>query len=433
MIFYSLKQDYFYRNLLSENHYKARPASQPATPEAIARYVYCNTVADSIPLGRELESRGMAALMERLPEAAVRRWPGFPVELGVPNTEEFERNQYVSGLIPGDGRLTETPRVSLKKQLQKLAGRELRVAVVNGVGGGIGDTIMGLPALREARRVLAAEGRRVRLEMLVSEETFDRVREVYEVVDFIDGVRTLPISLRDLCGYDAFFDTGGLAHRGDFGTLPMVDFFFKLFGIDHRKVPPGRKRIRLRLPRRVDPALKSRLLELKAGGKRLLLFHPLASTPLRSVPQSETPRLLQALIEDGRYQVIVMAPVGLEDERVIDLTACSGTRAGLIYLVSQMDAILTVDTSVYHLADCFDVPSIVWFTSIDPELRLKYYPYARGILLPGARELPTFSKNTPKAGDDLEPVFRLWERLDMRESLDQLDELVALREQGRGR
>lgn len=433
MIFYSLKKDYSYRNLLSANHYKARPASLLATPEAAARYIYCNTVTDCIPLGRELEAKGMANILERLPEASVRRWPGFPMELGVPNAGEFERNQYVSGLVPGDSRLTETPRVSLKKQLQKLAGRELRIAVVNGVGGGIGDTIMGLPALREARRVLAAEGCHVHLEMLVSEATYDRVREIYEAVDFIDGARTLPISLRDLCGYDAFFDTGGLAHRSDFSTMPMVDFFFKLFGIDHRKVPPGRKRIRLKLPRQVDPVLKRRLLELKARGKRLLLFHPLASTPLRSVPQSEAPRLLQALIDDGRYQVIVMAPVRCDDDRVIDLTACSGTRAGLVYLVSQMDAILTVDTSVYHLADCFDVPSIVWFTSIDPELRLKYYPYARGILLPGARELPTFSKNTPKAGDDLEPVFRLWKRLDVRECLEQLDELIALREERGGR
>lgn len=423
MIFYSAKQDFSHKNHLSTNQYLVRPASQPATPEVSSQYIYCNTVADCVEIGRGLELQGMASILERLPEDPIRQWPGFPIELGAGNAGEFERNLYVSGMMPGDDRLLEMLRVNLEKQLRRLGRKNLRIAVINGVGGGIGDTVVGLTALRHAHALLSAGGRHVSMDMVVSESTYDRVHEVFATVDFIDQVRTLPITLHELCQYDACFDSGGLAHRRDFHRLPMVDFFFKLFGIDFRKVPPVRKRNHLTLPRTVNPVLVEKLQELKQQEQKLLLFHPTASTPLRSIPDSEIPRMLGQIISDGRYRVVTMAPVDFRHERLVDLSACSGTRSDLIYLIHGMDAILSVDTSVYHIADCFDVPSIVWFTSIDPDLRVKYYPFVRGVVLPGARELSTFSKNIPKAGDDLTLVQRLWGELDVAGCLNTLEEL----------
>jgi ADP-heptose:LPS heptosyltransferase len=50
-------------------------------------------------------------------------------------------------------------------------------------------------------------------------------------------------------------------------------------------------------------------------------------------------------------------------------------------IISLVDAIITVDTSTYHLADAFDKPTIVLFTSIEPDHRIRYYPHVRGIML----------------------------------------------------
>lgn len=428
MIFYSMKRDFSHKNHLSTNHYLVRPPSQPAVPEVTARYIYCNTVADYVGIGRELEAQGMASILVRLSEDSIRQWPGFPKELGTSNAGEFERNLYVSGMTSGDGRILEMPRVNLRKQLRRLGSSNLRIAVINGAGAGVGDTVVGLTALRNAYELLSSGGRRISLDMVVPESTCDRVHELYEAVGFIDQVRTLPITLHELCRYDACFDTGGLAHRLDFTRLPMVDFFLKVFGVDFRGVLPVRKRNRLAQAGGPAPDLAEKLQELGQQGRRLLLFHPLASTPLRSIPDSEIPRMLEALVSDGRYQVVTTVPVDFHHERLADLSVYSRNLSDLIHIIRNMDGILSVDTCIYHIADCFDVPAVVWFTSIDPELRVKYYPFIKGELLTGARELSTFSKSILKTGDDLTSVHHLWRKLNVTEYLDKLEELGKSRD-----
>jgi ADP-heptose:LPS heptosyltransferase len=75
-----------------------------------------------------------------------------------------------------------------------------------------------------------------------------------------------------------------------------------------------------------------------------------------------------------------------EDKRFINLASVSKTVDDFIRIISRMDAVITVDTSTYHIADCFNIPTVVLFNTVDPRYRTAYYPHTRGIWLAEGRD-----------------------------------------------
>ncbi len=427
MIFYSVKKDFTYNDGLTSTKYLAQPSAIPSSHSSLSKYIYCDTVSDYVHLGRALTVNNMESLLTHLPESSIRSYPGFPRELGITNVGEYERNLHVSGLAKADDALLHQKKGDLKKQISKINKDKIHIAVINGLGAGIGDTVAGLTALHNACNHIAENHKHVTMDVIAGNQLYARLSNIYNGTDIIGRIRTLPITLYDLLQYDAFFDTGGLAHRRDFSRLPMVDFFLKVLGMDYRKVPAKFKRNHIGIDGNINPALMESVERLREQGKILLLFHPTASTNLRSIPNREIPRIIDDLASTGRYQIISAVPIDYRHDDLTDLSSQSRNLSDLIFIIRNMDGILTVDTCIYHIADCFDVPTIVWFTSIEPELRVKYYPYVKGVLLDGARELDLYSRHISKPGDNLEPVYRLWRGVDINKSLKDLDILHAAR------
>jgi hypothetical protein len=386
-------------------------------------------VADFVRLGRYLESNNMDSLLTHLPESSIRSNLGFPRELGISNANEYERNLYISGLIKADDAFLNQRKENLKKQISRINKDKIHIAVINGLGAGIGDAIVGLTALHNAYNLIAGNHKYVRMDVIVTKEVYTRLFDIYNGTDIIDRVRTLPVTLHDLLQYDAFFDTGGLAHKRDFSKLPMADFFHKVLGMDYRKIPVRFKRNHIDIGVGIDVnrELTESVERLRSKGKKLLLFHPKASTDLRSIPNSEIPGILDDLTSTGRYHIVSAVPIDYCHDDLTDLSSQSQKISDLIFIIRNMNGIFTVDTCIYHIADCFDIPTIVWFTSIEPKLRVKYYPYIKGVLLNGARELELHSRHISKFGDNLEPVHRLWRSVDINKTLKYLDKLDAAR------
>ncbi len=427
MIFYSVKKDFTYNDGLTSTKYLAQPSAIISGHNSLSKYIYCDTVSDYVRLGRALEVNNMVSLLTHLPESSIRSYPGFPRELGITNAGEYERNLRISGLAKADDTFLQQRKETLKKQISRINKNKIHIALINGLGAGIGDTVAGLTALRNACNLIAGNHKHVTMDVIIGNKLHARLSDIYNGTDIIGRVRTLPITLYDLLRYDAFFDTGGLAHRRDFSKLPMVDFFHKVLGMDYRKMPGKFKRNHIDIDGDINPALMESFAWLRAQGKKLLLFHPTASTDLRSIPNSEIPRIIDDLASTGRYQIISATPIDYSHDNLTDLSNQSRKLSDLIFIIRNMDGILTVDTCIYHIADCFDIPTIVWFTSIEPELRVKYYPYVKGVLLDGARELDLYSRHISKPGDNLEPVYRLWGGVDINKSLKDLDKLHAAR------
>ncbi len=390
--------------------------------------IYCTTVLCL----KKLEDRFLAGnkkiLTTIIPEDYIRRSAGFPLELGVSNHGELERERALASPA-GRGNNARVPSrtADLKKQILNLPKKEVSVAVLSGAGTGIGDTLVGLTALAIARKHLERTFPRVNMDALVGLHCFESVLPVYSQSPTINTVYPLPVTLADFRRYDAFFDTGGLMHREDADRLPYVDFFLKLFGIDYWKINPAQKRNSICLQQEVVDELAGEIDLLKNDGGRLLLFHPTASGQLRSIPEEKIAATMEGILANSDYRIITVVPVPFRHERVIDLMEKSKSFQHLCYIVSRMDAIITVDTSIYHIADAFSVPTVALFTSIDPNLRVKYYPFVKGILLEGARETGHFGRHYAMPEIPLEPVLRLWDNIDIGKILSELDRLARKR------
>ncbi len=88
-----------------------------------------------------------------------------------------------------------------------------------------------------------------------------------------------------------------------------------------------------------------------------------------------------------------------------------------------MDAFLCVDTSVYHVADAFDVPGVALFTTVRPSLRAALYPRVHSILIGGdANALVTGAAPVVSGETYLEPF---WAELDVKALVGRLEGIVA--------
>lgn len=425
MIFFLVRENFYVVEGSIKRQFWAAPHPD-MPPRNPPDRIYCTTVLDLKKLEDRFLAAGKKPVTSIIPEELIRQSTRFPRELGVSNRGELEREQMLAR--PVELRTATSPppgAADLDKQVLNLRNKAINIALLNGVGTGIGDTVMGLTALAIMHRQLKRAFERVNVDALVGPDCFESVRPVYSQSSVVRAVHPLPVTLADFGHYDAFFDTGSLMHRGDADRLPYVDFILKQLGIDYWKVDRAQKRNRLRLDQEATAELARDLDAMKDGGQKWLLFHPAASGRLRSIPEEKIAGMMETILARSDYRIVTVVPVPFRHERVIDLAEKSKSFQHLCCIVSRMDAILTVDTSIYHIADAFNIPTLVLFATIDPDLRVKYYPTVKGILLPGARESGYFGRHTLRPGEDVEPVRRLWDSISVEKILDELDRLAG--------
>jgi hypothetical protein len=289
--------------------------------------------------------------------------------------------------------------------------RPERVAVVNLFGLAFGDAVVFLTALRELRRRLEAyAGGPVAIDLLQHPDNLD-VEALYLGSGVVDAVRHLPVPLAVLAGYDAYADL--TAPYGSHG-LPWTDEMLELLAIEPESVPASRKRNALPRPGALPEEDEARVAALRARGAPVVLFHHRASTAVRSIPDAAAARLVEELLGHGDWIVATSHPLAAAHPRFVDWSGIATSFDRLAALVSRVDAVLCVDTCVFHLADAFGVPGVALFTSIEPRLRTAYYPGIRSLLLGGAGNRILGRVNSV-APDDVSYAHELWNDLDARE------------------
>lgn len=271
--------------------------------------------------------------------------------------------------------------------LSRCRGRHLKVALINFFGSAYGDSLVGASTFTHVLGLCKALGLEPQFEVLSASNKTD---EIAAGTSWVCGCRRLPITARDFCEYDAFFDFSGLQQRVGFDTLPLIDFYLSSLGFAADNIPAQGKRIQCTIGssewRSVSSVLFKRQLR-----RPLLLVTLRASNDLRSVPASLERQFVEQIATEWQGTVITVSGYGnLGAPNHIDLTEDIVGVARFISLVGQVDGLVTVDTLSYHVADAFSVPSVVLFTTIDPKLRVSYYPLAKAWVLPGAQTLRTY-------------------------------------------
>lgn len=327
----------------------------------------------------------------------------FPKKIGISFNREYDTVQHYEKVIEKqhfvyenlhnnilDGYLEEecVPFESID-----FLQNEINLVVIGYCNKNLGEIINFCTALRILYNKLKEKCNHVNLDIYLqasSNTYYKRDKEIFKMYSFIRNIMPLSISIESLSNYDYYIDLSSCEKSMYYQELPYVDFYLRHFGIDYEKIKNDSKYNELHLKDYpVNPLLNELLVSLKKRGK-LLLFHPFSAHSSRSIPIEHSKRILDKLIhlEEEYISVSALKIDYPNSENFADLSLYSKSFLDFVYIISQMDCVISVDTVTYHISDAFFIPTVVLFTDEHLiEKRIKYYSYVTSMKL----------KSTPKS------------------------------------
>lgn len=248
------------------------------------------------------------------------------------------------------------------------------MAILNGFGRSLGDSIIGVQALTAALALGALPGKPVlfRLPGLA-----DMVQGVYQAAPDLCEVRDLPweaatpdIAFPPAARFARCIDIRDFAFDPAFRGVAMIDYFLRALGLEPASVPTAHRRNSWLAPR----VTVSPIAGLPA---RYALVCPRTSMALRDMPDPVHAILVSELLKHGLPTVTQGPP-----PPGAIAAPQTGDFAQLCSLVAGAALMVSADTAMPHLADAFGVPCLTFFTTHRPEWRMRDYTRALAVHLP---------------------------------------------------
>jgi ADP-heptose:LPS heptosyltransferase/SAM-dependent methyltransferase len=235
----------------------------------------------------------------------------------------------------------------------------------------IGDALCMTPAIREIKKKYPD----MQLNITIS----GRARPVLEGLPYIDNLLPMPVPYKEVSKADYIIKVIEMVNLPQFDNLGLIDYYLWKFYIYHADDETPEVL--------VDSEIYAQMKEVfdkfreASGGKKILLFHYLASSVHRTIP----PKLLKE-IEDLIWNEYVPVICSLPEEDITVETALDvyGIRAAnlsvfmkdiryLIASVALSDAVITADTAVLHIAGGLKKPTVLISGPIDGEFTASNY------------------------------------------------------------
>jgi hypothetical protein len=355
-----------------------------------------------------------------LNETKIRALENFPIELGITNIDEYSNKGNSTKFIYQD-----IKKVDIYKQLKTIQKDEVAIAIIGGVGTSISEIISSTTALRILHKKLKEIYKNIKFDIYLNASNnsfYTRDKEIYQTQEYLNNILPLSITSKKLCEYDYFIDNSLTIKDLELDSLNYVDAWLFKFGINYEKIDYNEKYNQINiLNYKIQKSLESKISDAKSKGK-LLLFHPYSANINKSIPQSIAIKLLkEILLKAEDYMIISTLSIDakIKDDRFLDLTKESKNINDFIYIISNMDAIITADTSTYHISDAFMIPTITIFTDNDYLKKIKYYKYVKPIFIEDK------SKNLSKFVYENENLtlnkFESWNKLKVNKIIKLLD------------
>lgn len=264
-----------------------------------------------------------------------------------------------------------------------------RLAILNGFGRSLGDSIIGLQALHAAQS-LAGFPRPVLVRQDFRSPLLD---QIYGCADFADVMVTED---EKAPGFDRIIDIRDFAFDPRFRGVAMVDFFLARLGLNPEAVPGALKHNRWLAPR-IQPMAPKGLPD------SYVLVCPGASMAIRDMPQAIHARILLTCLAHQGLPVITQGDPADTSAIAIGPVARLEELCGL---VAGAACVISTDTAMVHLADAFSVPCLAVFTTHRPEWRVRDYPDCEALHLPvaGLPEALEFCRGD----EDLAAIASAW-------------------------
>lgn len=316
---------------------------------------------------------------------------------------------------------------------QKYPGNgKLSLALSNGMSNAIGDHLIGMSAFTYWREKLIKDLDR---EIDISFYQLNPYR-VAPVTKQHSGkyqhIYMLPNRLMRFMEHDLFVDLGTLLLRENFGTQPMIDFFFEALSINPNDVPPEAKRNQFKVLPEINAKLDNIFRVIRSKKRPILLFHRTSTSPIRHMSDERARRMIADIIKESDYFVVSADRLEYQNARFMDLSQYSPDLDNFAGIISKVDGIATVDTSTYHISDAFSVPTVSMFTTINPDYRIRYYPYNQPIELEkeGGKLYGRHKadKDEKKAREEIAYVDQMWDRVTASMILEKLEAAKTRRE-----
>ena len=248
-----------------------------------------------------------------------------------------------------------------------------RVAILNGFGMTLGDSIIGLTALVAALSAGTFRGRRP---LLVRKPLFGRrlLHALYATAASFADLTWFPYRARALPPFEIRIDMREFAFDPEFHAVSMIDFFLRRLGADPGSIAPPAKR---------NTWLAKALSPRRPAGlpRHYVLVAPRAAIALRSMPPDFHARILADLLLLQEFPVITQGRPSEAHPRLLYHPACRSL-AELAGLVAGASLVVSTDTAIVHLADAWSVPTLAFFVTHDPQWRTRDYPFCTAVHLP---------------------------------------------------
>lgn len=267
---------------------------------------------------------------------------------------------------------------------------KVRIALLNGFGTMLGDTALGCGALMAADPLLRELPFQVEYHAYASWNARPGVETLLKSCPRIAAVQSYSPTLDQLRQYDAYVDFSSLLSLPGYGTQYFIDFYLRHLGVNPEAVPSALKKPWFEF----DAGLLQHVpTVLPVSSRPTLLLHPHASTPLRSMPSPFVRRLLDDLVAHTDYRVVLVVNPGFAlsawGDRVLDLSAWSAkSLQHMGAIVQAVDAVVSVDTLVIHVAHAAGKPSLDILTASEPVQSVPPEGPLKGLVIPGAQALP---------------------------------------------
>jgi len=269
-----------------------------------------------------------------------------------------------------------------------------RIAILNGFGRTLGDSIIGLQALHATLELNPGFGAPVLYRLPGLGPLMERLYRLAEFADLRDlpwphSTRETSFSAADC---DAVIDIRDFAYDNGFLRHSMIDFFLSRLGLDPATVGTAAKRNSWLAPRMAltDPELSP----------DYILVCPNSANPMRSMPDA----FHAAVVSSLRRHACVVTQGRATGKEVVSRPH-EASLESLCALVARARCVVSTDTAAVHLADAFEVPCLAFFPTHDPDWRVRDYPLCTPVRLDaGAAAGLEF----PRSAADLQAASNAW-------------------------
>lgn len=361
--------------------------------------------------------------MRLIPDTVLAANAGFPFRLG-------RRSLAVDGIV-GE-RFHEFEPEPLGAQLEELRiqnpyRQHYRIAIVNGFGTNLGDSLQGATALRVVAGYMRKRLPGVSFDLMLGPGTSAAAADFIRHVPGVERVRWSGIPLSDFELYDGYFDFSELLSLPRYHEMQPVDWYLWWMGLEPELIHPSEKRNRLVVRHDAFHAVKRALGSV--GGKKIF-FSRRASVPLRSFSEKEAGDFVRSLLElDESLVVVVEYALDVEHPRLLDFTGVIDTTEKLKAMMVLVDGAIVIDSLPLHLSDAAALSTVVISSSMPVDRLVRYYPHASGLLIPDAESLPGWGQpkiTDPAAWDSMSEAYaRAWGELQAEEVFSLLSEKMA--------